>query len=90
MDYQNASIIIIVTCLIVLGIGMTRKRTEWFVNFILRAIVGIIAIFVLNAFFINKGISVKVGINVISLLTSGILGIPGIAVLYGINYTKFL
>ena len=37
-----------------------------------------------------KDISVTVGINPMTVLTSGILGFPGLVVLYGINFFKVL
>ncbi len=38
----------------------------------------------------SQGSSVRVGMNVLTLLTSGIFGIPGVALLYGICFFKIL
>lgn len=61
-----------------------KLKKQIFVNFFIRAILGVGVIFLVNQFFAQKGIDVKVGINVISVLASGFLGIPGVAMLYGI------
>lgn len=53
-------------------------------NFIIRAICGMAIIFVVNLFLADQGIALNVGFNAVSLLTSSILGIPGVALLYGI------
>lgn len=77
-------------CLIVLIIGAMGRKVEWLVNFILRAVMGTIGIFCLNYVLAAQNISVAVGINPLTILTSGVLGFPGIAVLYGIHFFKVL
>lgn len=77
-------------CLIVLIIGALGRKVEWLVNFILRAVMGTIGIYCLNYLLAARQISVAVGINPLTILTSGILGFPGIAVLYGIHFFKIL
>lgn len=77
-------------CLIVLIIGALGRKVEWVVNFILRAVMGTVGIYCLNYLFALRQISVAVGINPLTILTSGILGFPGIAVLYGIHFFKML
>lgn len=65
-------------------------RREGIVNFVMRCILGVIAIYFINTALAGRGISLGVGINVYTVLTSGILGIPGVAALYGIGLYKFL
>ena len=77
-------------CLIVLIIGAMGRKVEWLVNFILRAVMGSIGIYCVNYLLAARQISVAVGINPLTILTSGILGFPGIAVLYGIDFFKML
>lgn len=59
-------------------------------KFILRAIFGMILIYGINQYFTYQGISLSVGLNAISFLTSGSLGFPGVALLYGIMALQFL
>ncbi len=65
-------------------------KKEWLLNTVLRSILGVIAIYFINAALESAGISLGVGINGATVLTSGILGIPGLAALYGIGLYKFL
>ena len=62
---------------------MGEKNYFW-VNFIVRAILGMGIIFFANEFLTQKEIAVEVGFNAISFLVSGCLGLPGVAMLYGI------
>ena len=56
----------------------------WVINFVIRALAGMAVIFFVNYFLDSRGIDMAVGIGPVSLLTSGVLGIPGVALLYGI------
>lgn len=62
---------------------MEKKRQPLWVNFIVRSVLGMGIIFFANQYFIYRNIPVSVGMNLISLLTSGMLGIPGVCLLYG-------
>ena len=44
-----------------------------------------IAIFLINGYLQEKGLDACVGINALSALTSGFLGLPGVALLYGVR-----
>lgn len=90
MVNANGVLAILGVCLIVLIIGALGRKVEWLVNFILRAVMGTIGIYCLNYLLASRQISVAVGINPLTILTSGILGFPGIAVLYGIHFFKIL
>lgn len=81
---------IVLVCVIVLLIGAFGRRIEWLINFVLRAVMGTIGIYFLNSFLLARQISIAVGINPVTVLTSGILGFPGLIVLYGINFFKAL
>lgn len=61
-----------------------KKKNQILVNFIVRVILGMGVIVFANYFLEQQGIAIKVGLNVISFLTTGILGMPGVAMLYGI------
>ena len=90
MGNAGGMLAILVVCLIVLAIGAMGRKVEWLVNFILRAVMGTIGIYCVNYLLAARQISVAVGINPLTILTSGILGFPGIAVLYGIHFFKIL
>ena len=90
MDNIGGMLAIMGVCLIVLLIGAMGRKVEWMVNFILRAVMGTIGIYCINYLLAARQISVSVGINPLTILTSGFLGFPGIAVLYGIHFFKML
>ena len=54
------------------------------VNFFIRAAIGMALIFFINQYVIPPDSSINVGMNAVSFLTSGTLGIPGVGLLYGI------
>ena len=63
---------------------MSERRPSVVVNFLIRALIGLAAIFFVNEFLASKGVDISVGMNGVSFLTSGVFGIPGVALLYGI------
>lgn len=66
------------------------KKAEWLLNFALRGIMGTIAIYFINMGVTFLGFTTVVGINAVSILTTGILGIPGIVMLYGLSIYEIL
>lgn len=53
-------------------------------NFLLRVVFGAIGIEIINAALLSQNIAVFVGLNGLTLLTVGSLGISGLGLLYGI------
>lgn len=53
-------------------------------RFFVRSFGGVITIGVVNYLVSRAGFSLSVGINPITFLTSGTLGIPGVLLLYGV------
>lgn len=90
MEKMGSMAAILGMCILVLVIGALGKKIEWIINFVLRAVLGTIGIYFLNNFLLSNNILVTVGINPMTVLTSGILGFPGLVVLYGINFFKIL
>ena len=77
-------------CVLVLVIGILRRKAEIVLNFLVRTIVGAMAIFFVNLTLAELGIEGMVGINPLSLLTVGSLGTGGFALLYGIVFYHIL
>ena len=65
-----------------------KKGAELALNFMLRLVFGMIAIFLINGYLQEKGLDACVGINALSALTSGFLGLPGVALLYVFDGVK--
>ena len=63
---------------------MAEKIGGAVLRFFIRAAIGMALIFVINSYVIPADSSIKVGLNAVSFLTSGTLGIPGVGLLYGI------
>ena len=88
---NNPGIILIVgVCIVVLLIGAVRGKMEWMLNIVLRSIMGVLIIHFTNMALAVVGISLGIGINALTILTSGILGFPGLLALYGIGIYKVL
>lgn len=90
MENISGMLAILGVCLAVLAIGALGRKAEWLVNFILRAVMGACGIYVINYLLASRQITAAVGINPLTVLTSGVLGFPGVAVLYGIYFFKLL
>ena len=88
---NNPGIILIVgACIVVLLIGAVKGKMEWMLNIVLRSIMGALMIHFTNMALAVVGVSLGVGINALTILTSGILGFPGLLALYGIGIYKVL
>ena len=69
---------------------MSEQHSHFLIPFIVRAIVGSALIFFVNEFLTSQGIPAQVGLNPVTVLTSGILGTPGVALLYGITFYQIM
>ncbi len=69
---------------------MEHKISTIIVNFVIRAIFGTGLIFFINQYILTDQKMLNVGINALSFLTSGTLGIPGVCLLYGILFYQNL
>lgn len=88
MEYGVIAIVAI--CILVLVIGVLKQKSKWLFHFLVRAILGWTAIYFCNEFLKMQAVSVAVGLNPISFLTVGTLGISGFALLYGIMLYQIL
>ncbi len=90
MEKFMGPVLVAGACGVILVIGALRSRAEWLLNLMLRALLGMIAVYFINEFLAGRGIAVAVGINGITFLTSAILGFPGLAALYGLGFYQLL
>ena len=81
MEKGTGLLVIAGACLLVLFMVAVKHKTEFFLDFCLRTVMGGISIYGLNLLLETWGISCAVGINLFSLLTSGILGFSGVSLL---------
>ncbi len=90
MDNSMGAFFIIGILILVLMMGALKNRGEWIVNFLLRGVLGMMSIYFGNILLANAAPGMALGYNLITFLTSGILGFPGVAMLYGINFYMLL
>ena len=82
--YQGAFCIIAVLAIVML-IMAVKTNSMLILNFVLRSVAGSLLIFGVNYLLESIGLTISVGLNPISVLTSGILGFPGVILLFGIK-----
>ncbi len=90
MEYQSIILIIVAVGALVLLLSALRQKSERLMNFILRIVTGVILIICGNTGVAMLGMTGGVGINLATLLTTGILGIPGVAALFAIFFSGSL
>ena len=83
-------IVILAALLAVLLIGALRQRAEWMLTFLFRMATGTVMIYFINMAITSYDMEFVIGINPLTVLTSGILGFPGVLLLYGINMVNIL
>ena len=77
------ALIIVIMSLVIYG--RIRKKYDALVNFLLRACMGLVAIYLLNMGLSECNLSISVGLNSFSALLIGGLGIPGFFLVYGLS-----
>lgn len=90
MEHPENLLWLIGVAALLLLISFLGKKAEWLLNFTLRGIMGTIAIYFINMGVSFLGFPVAVGINAVSILTAGTLGVPGIVMLYGLSIYEIL
>ena len=84
MDTSTGMILIIAACVLVLIIGVLRRKAVFLLRFLVRMLVGGIAIYITNGCLASAGIGVAVGLNIWNLCIVGCLGTGGFGMLYAI------
>ena len=75
---------------IVFLIALIARKSTIFISFVLRGIICALIIYFANMWVKKTGLNISVSYNSASLLTSGMLGFPGLLLLYGIKFYKSL
>ena len=87
--YQGAFLIISVWGVVMLIVA-SKTNSHIILNIVLRSILGSLLIFAVNQWGKMEGYPMLIGLNSFTVLTSSILGFPGIALLYGIKIYSLL
>ena len=83
-------IVIIVICLGLIFYGLIKHRFDFLVNFGLRVFAGLLGIYLMNTLLESFALSLGVGLNGITALSVGLLGIPGFLLVYGVALYYYL
>lgn len=75
---------IIIVCLVFIGICLIKRRPDLLVDFAVRAFAGTAGIYALDLLLRTQGYNMNVGINPVTVLSNGLLGLPGFIMLYGL------
>lgn len=84
--YVQGGFFIFVVCLFVLFLVFFKKKSNLILGLVQRGVIGFLAIVGLDKLFAYFAIELFVGVNAWTLLTSAILGIPGVCMLFCINF----
>ncbi len=87
---QTKILLIMGVCVLVLLALACRRRLEWLLNFLLRGVLGAVAIYFINLAVTVQGYPALVGVNPATVLTCSVLGFPGLAALYGLQIFHLL
>ena len=90
MEKYYGAIVIAALCVLILFIGAVKQKAEALTTFVLRGFVASAGICAVNEILKNQGIHVAAGINPVTVLTLGTLGISGFALIYGILFYRLL
>lgn len=90
MEQYTDLIILFSGITIVFFLALFLKKSSIFIRFLLRGILCALVIYFANIGFEKAGLSIAVSLNSASLLTTAILGFPGLLLLYGIKIYKSL
>jgi inhibitor of the pro-sigma K processing machinery len=71
-------------CILVLVIGILRRKAAFLLRFLVRVLVGGLAIGFTNNCLAAAGIGIAAGINLLTLCMVGSLGIGGFGMIYAI------
>lgn len=75
---------IIILCIAFIAVCIIKRRPDLLIDFALRACIGTAGIYLLDLIFKSKGYDINVGINGVTVLVNGLLGLPGFILLYGL------
>ena len=70
--------------LVVLLIKIIKTPLKWALKLLLNAVMGFVALFILN--FFGEWVGISLGINWINALVVGVLGFPGVILLLLIKF----
>lgn len=90
MQGEGVMIASVIVISLILIFAAVKRKSALLINFVLRGILGTIAIYLVNEAILWQGAACNIGINPLTVLTSASLGFPGVLLLYGIKIYSIL
>ena len=90
MDQKMGMVVLAIICGIILLVLLLRKRAQIILNFLVRTVLGAIMVLLVNDILQKQGFDIYVGLNPVTLLTSGTLGFSGVSLLYAVAAIRLL
>lgn len=90
MEKQLILFMLMIGAVILLIACAVKGNMERLLTFLMRGIFGAVGIHFANVFLAYLGISLGIGINILTLLTIAFLGIPGFVGLYALGIYHLL
>ena len=90
MDTNSGVLWIAGLGVLVLAVSIFKSRIEWVINFVLRGVLGMMLIYFANSFLVQQIEGIGIGYNPVTFLVSGFLGLPGVAMMFGMNLYMIL
>ena len=89
-QYQGMIIGFVVVCALIILLSAINRKSERLLNFVFRLVVGTVLICFGNIGIAMTGIEGGVDLNLVTLLTTGMLGTAWVAALFGIFFCRAL
>ena len=85
MNHLPAVFLVVVGVLLLILLGkLLRTSLKWALKLLLNAVIGFVALFLLN--YIGAPLGVSLNLNWFNAIITGILGVPGVILLLLIKY----
>lgn len=76
----------IIICLGGLALVTLAKPLKWLIKVLIQGGIGTVGIVVVNSLLSMLGVGISVGINLLSVATVAVLGLPGMVLLYAMAF----
>ena len=90
MSSKEIFILSIILAIVLIGFSLVRDKKSFMIRIFSRGVVGIFVIYIVNACLAIVQVPLNLGVNVYTVCTTAMLGIPGLTLLYGMLGVKFL
>ncbi|MBE5851541.1 MAG: transcriptional regulator [Lachnospiraceae bacterium] len=86
----NEGLIIGIVTSVVILISLLKYKAKLLLRVLVRMVLGGISIYLVNFILGQNGISTIIAINPLTILTSGLLGFPGVFLLYAVHFLSLV